>query len=134
MHRLIHLKPMQVVPIVVLETHGSNCLTHSISLNRGANKNIQELQAEVVVELYDPEYDVRYAHLKQLTSRASSLGASSPAPGVVRMALDRAGGVKCVNVSDELSMMAALRFAGSSFSEFDGGLRLRRYRGPQVPG
>jgi L-serine/L-threonine ammonia-lyase len=101
---------------VVLETHGSNCLTQSISLNRGASNKTQELlRTQVITDHYDSEYNVHYAHLKQLTSRATSLGASSPAPGVVRTALDRAGGVKCVNISDELSMMAALRFAGSSF-------------------
>ena len=47
-----------------------------------------------------------------LTSRAASLGATWPAPGVVRMALDHAGGVKCVCIPDELAMFAARGFAG----------------------
>ena len=47
-----------------------------------------------------------------LTSRAASLGASWAAPGVVRMALDHAGGVKCVCIPDELAMFAGQGFAG----------------------
>lgn len=56
---------------------------------------------------------VRVAHLAALSSRATSLGASAPSAGVVPMALQRKGGVRCVSVSDERAMEAALRFAGT---------------------
>ena len=55
----------------------------------------------------------RVAHLASLSSRATSLGASSPSPSVVAMALHRKGGVRCVSVSDERAMEAALRFTGT---------------------
>jgi len=63
-------------------------------------------------------HDVTIAHLPAITSRASSLGARSPAPGVVRLGLDRKkstkGGLTVVNVPDELAMRAAVDFAGMS--------------------
>lgn len=58
------------------------------------------------------EYQVAVPYMQALTSRAASLGATSPAPGVVRMALNHTGGVKCVCIPDELAMFAARGFAG----------------------
>jgi len=55
---------------------------------------------------------VKVAHISRLTSRASSLGATSPSAGVVKLALDRQGGMTCVTVSDEMSMDASVSFAG----------------------
>ena len=64
-----------------------------------------------VLELYDTTHKVAVAHIN-LTSRATSLGASSPAPGVVKMSLDRKVPVTCVKIPDELSMRTAELFAG----------------------
>ena len=58
------------------------------------------------------DHGVVVAHLPKLTSRATSLGASSPAAGSIRMALDRKGGIKSVCVEDEFAMKAGLLFAG----------------------
>jgi L-serine/L-threonine ammonia-lyase len=103
-----------LVPIVALETNGSNCFYHSISINPGrfnASAKILPIGAEA---FYDTQHDVAVAQLNHLASRASgSLGASSPAPAVVKMALERKGHVKCVTVPDELSMQTLLRFAGT---------------------
>lgn len=53
------------------------------------------------------------ARFQRFWSKAStSLGASQPSAGVVKMALERKGGVKTVTVQDEVSMHAAVQFAG----------------------
>jgi L-serine/L-threonine ammonia-lyase len=72
----------------------------------------QKLPAGVdIVE--DEETGLKLAHFNGFTSKASgSLGASQPAGRVVKMALERKGGVKCVTVPDELSMQALGSFAG----------------------
>lgn len=63
--------------------------------------------------VYDEANDVHLARQRQFTSAASgSLGASTPAAAVVRMALDRKGGIICVNIPDAMSMQTAVRFAG----------------------
>ena len=58
------------------------------------------------------EDGVKIAHLKKLTSKATSLAATSPSPGVVRMALARAS-VRCLSVPDEMTMRTACSFAGN---------------------
>ncbi|KAH9842922.1 tryptophan synthase beta subunit-like PLP-dependent enzyme [Rhodofomes roseus] len=98
------------VSVVALETTGSNCFYQSLALNPGAFPTTAE-PAEDVRPAHCPEHDVTVAHLPALTSRATSLGASSPAAGSVRMALDRKGGIKSVCVDDELAMKAGLLFA-----------------------
>ncbi|KAI0262897.1 tryptophan synthase beta subunit-like PLP-dependent enzyme [Gloeopeniophorella convolvens] len=95
------------VPIVALETHGSACFYHSLAANRAPDVGPP---AGVSVRT-DAAHGVRVAHVAQLTSRATSLGASEPAAGVVRAALDRAGGVRSVTVPDELTMQLAGAFA-----------------------
>jgi len=58
---------------------------------------------------------VLLAKFNGFSSKASgSLGASQPATEVVKMALVRKGGVRCVSVPDELSMQAAGSFVGAS--------------------
>jgi len=62
--------------------------------------------------VYNEEHSVHLAHFTSFSSKASgSLGASEPSAGVVRMALDRRGGVKTLSVPDELSMEALALFA-----------------------
>lgn len=96
------------MPLVILETTGSNCFYQSIALNRNP-----QLSLPTTVEIVDGgEHNVRLAHLTKLKSRASSLGASLPSAGVIKMALERKGGVKCVCGPDELAMQAAVSFAG----------------------
>lgn len=98
------------VPIFAAETHGSNCFYQSMSLNRGWNDSPSPPPETVTVD--DSTHGVMIARLKDLASAASSLGAHSPSPGVVSMALRHPGGVHCVSVADEMAMQAALLFAG----------------------
>lgn len=58
------------------------------------------------------EDGVKIAHLKKLTSKATSLAATSPSPGVVKMALARTS-VRCLRVPDEMTMRTACSFAGN---------------------
>ncbi|KAI8998849.1 tryptophan synthase beta subunit-like PLP-dependent enzyme [Trametes punicea] len=101
------------VPLVTVETHGSNCFYQSLSLNDGpfaggaASKPVPE---GIRPERCD-EHNVTVAHLATLKSKATSLGASSPAAAIVRKALDREGGIKSVCIPDELAMQAAINFA-----------------------
>ena len=98
-----------------VETHGSNCFYQSLSLNDGPFIGTVESRMVPVgtIAKYDQEHDVTVAHIAKLTSRISSLGATSPAPAVVKMALQRIGGVKSVCVSDEHTMQACLSLAGT---------------------
>jgi len=99
------------VPVIALETNGSNCFYYSMSINRDKSSAASDLPDGIDI-IHDAENDVMLAYLNHLTSRASgSLGASSPAPAVVKMALQRVGGVRCVSVPDELSMQTAECFA-----------------------
>jgi len=109
------------VPIVALETTGSNCFYNAIAINTqhftSKVPSIPSIEAEdsspYTIEIVDKD-NVAIPYMKELKSRAASLGASSPASGVVRMALDRAGGVRCVCIPDEMAMYTASLFAGES--------------------
>ncbi|KAF7338500.1 PALP domain-containing protein [Mycena venus] len=97
------------VPIVALGTIGSNCFYYSMALNRQGDTVVLP---EGVTAVHDEVHDVKLAHFSAFSSKASgSLGASQPAAGVVKKALDRAGRVICVSIPDELSMQAASLFA-----------------------
>lgn len=102
------------VPIVAAETHGSNCFYHSVSLNPGRWNSSQDLPAGITAA-HNAAHNVKVARLEKQTSLATSLGATSPSPGVVKMALEREGGVKCVSQPDEMAMQAARLFAGQCF-------------------
>ncbi|KAG6869025.1 hypothetical protein C0993_005684 [Termitomyces sp. T159_Od127] len=96
------------VPLVALETIGSDCFFHSMALNAGRNAPLPP----DVRPVYVPGHDLTLAHFDSFSSRASgSLGASQPAPGVVKMALSRPGKVVCASVPDEFSMHALAMFA-----------------------
>ncbi|KAF8841174.1 tryptophan synthase beta subunit-like PLP-dependent enzyme [Paxillus ammoniavirescens] len=109
-------KACHEVPIVALETHGSNCFYHANSLNTCAfSSRTQSLPVKIAPDApytaeMNEEHEVAIPYMHTLTSRATSLGATSPAPAVVRMALNHAGGVKCVCIPDELAMFAAREF------------------------
>ena len=96
-----------------VETHRSNCFYQSLSLNDGPFIGTVESRTipEGTTAKYDQENDVTVAHIAKLTSRISSLGATSPAPAVVKMALQREGGIKTASIPDELSMETLLSFA-----------------------
>ncbi|KAL0947166.1 hypothetical protein HGRIS_013293 [Hohenbuehelia grisea] len=97
------------VPIVAIETRGSDCFYHSIALNRQGVSHVLPPDVNLVE---GDDSDVKLAFFNEFSSRASgSLGASSPSEGVVRMALRRGGGVVSASVPDELSMQVALAFA-----------------------
>ncbi|KAJ2977326.1 hypothetical protein NUW54_g11433 [Trametes sanguinea] len=98
------------VPLIAVETFGSNCFYQTLSLNNGPFIGGTASEGRRTQE-YCAEFDVNIAHLTTLTSKATSLGATSPSAAVVRMALDRKGGVKSVCVPDEMAMSAALSFA-----------------------
>jgi len=105
------------VPVVALETHGSNCFYHAGSLNtQGFSSKKLTLPSDIppdapyTVQTCE-EHQVAVPHMNALTSRATSLGITSPAPGAVRMALNHAGGVTCVSIPDELAMFAARGFS-----------------------
>ncbi|KDQ59473.1 hypothetical protein JAAARDRAFT_33046 [Jaapia argillacea MUCL 33604] len=96
------------VPLVALETIGSNCFYQSIRLNSQHDYTLPN--GVQVVD--DSTHNIPLAHLTKLTSRASgSLGASQPSAGVVKMVMERRGGIRCVSVPDEMSMQAVEFFA-----------------------
>ncbi|GLB35306.1 putative pyridoxal-phosphate dependent enzyme [Lyophyllum shimeji] len=100
------------VPIVALETIGSDCFFHAMSCNVGRYNHVNKTLPPDVDLVYVEEEGVAVTRFKKFTSKASgSLGASQPAAKVVKMALEREGGVKCVSVPDELSMQALVSFA-----------------------
>ncbi|KZT11495.1 tryptophan synthase beta subunit-like PLP-dependent enzyme [Laetiporus sulphureus 93-53] len=99
------------VSFIAVETTGSNCFYQSLAVNPGVFPMTSTPPEGVRVE-HDAAYDVKVAHLSTLSSRASSLGASSPAAGIVKMALERKGRIKSVCVPDEMTMQAAALFAG----------------------
>ena len=103
-----------LVPLVAVETHGSNCLYQSLSLNEGPFVGDVESRPppEGTAAQYCSEHEVTIAHISKLTSRATSLGASSPSGAIVKMALQKTGGVKSVCVPDEMAMQATALFAG----------------------
>ncbi|KAG6909450.1 hypothetical protein DXG01_000435 [Tephrocybe rancida] len=100
------------VPLIALETIGSNCFYHSLSLNAPRfNSTAQVLPPHVTLTI-DASLSLPLAHFHQFTSRASgSLGASQPSAQVLQMALSRSGGIVSASVPDELSMHALAQFA-----------------------
>ncbi|THH10834.1 hypothetical protein EW145_g1054 [Phellinidium pouzarii] len=98
------------VTIVALETHGSACFYHSISLNSGQWKR-DGSPSGGITESFDEPHNIKIAHVKNLTSKASSLGATSPSAGVVDMALRRRGSITCATIPDEMAMYTTRLFA-----------------------
>lgn len=106
-------KRFGIVPLVALETIGSDCFYQSISLNNGRFNSATRTLPPGVDLIKDEANDVYLAHYNSFSSRASgSLGASQPAAAVVKMALERQGSIKSISVPDELSMEALRLFAG----------------------
>lgn len=97
------------VPIIGMETQGSNCFYQSFVANTKGTADSQAKGNDATIVL-DEVHSVKVAHLSQLTSRAACLGASSPSAGALKQALDRKGPVRCVCVSDEESMKAGVDF------------------------
>lgn len=104
---------------MALETTGSNCFYNAIAINtRNFTSRVPSIPSTEVedsspytIEIVD-EDNVAIPHMKVLKSRAASLGASSAASGVVKMALDRAGCIRCVCIPDEMAMHTTRLFAG----------------------
>jgi len=94
------------VPIFTLETDKSSCFYHSFLMNRFADTYTPP---DFVECIEDEEHKVKLAKVVPM-SKATSLGASQPAAGVVRMALDRPGPVHCITIADEFAMKVALDF------------------------
>lgn len=114
--KMIYAYPFEYlfpVPIIALETIGSNCFYYSMSLNGQGFNTIYQMLPPGVEVIQDEETGLKLAGFNRFTSKASgSLGASQPAARVVSMALERKGGVKCASVPDALSMQALVSFAG----------------------
>lgn len=81
-------------------------------MNFGKFNSAKVLPPDVEI-WHDKEQNVSLARVKKLDSRATSLGASSPAAGVVKMALEREGGITCVCIPDELAMQTSNSFASA---------------------
>lgn len=112
------------MPVVALETTGSNCFYNAIAINTQNFTSKVPIVPSIEVEDNSPytveiveEYNIAIPHMKALKSRAASLGATSPAPGVVRMAVDRPGGIKCACIPDEMAMHTARLFGGESLCD-----------------
>ncbi|KDQ59472.1 hypothetical protein JAAARDRAFT_56487 [Jaapia argillacea MUCL 33604] len=95
------------VPVIALEPHGSNCFYHTICMNTLPNY----ILPDGIQIIHDATTNMRLAHIDTNTSRASSLAATHTSSPIVKMVLERKGGVKCVCVPDEMSMQAAESFA-----------------------
>ena len=105
------------MPIVALETEGSNCFHYSTLLNGQRASQFSQNLPPYVEAVEDKEENIKLAQFSAFSSLASgSLGASRPVAKVVKMALERPGGVKCVTVPDELSMHAAVSLARTCLS------------------
>ena len=103
------LTPIEV-PIVAVETSGANCFYSSMALNTDWSGSFGVSDE---VDIVTEENSVKIAHLKELTSKATSLAATSPSPGVVEMALAWGGSVRCLSIPDEITMNTACSFAGN---------------------
>lgn len=100
------------VPIIGLETIGSDCFHHTLSLNRTPGHVGEKKLPRGVDVIHNEENDLYLAHFNSFSSKASSsLGASQPSVGVMKMALERTGGIKSISVPDELSMSTLALFA-----------------------
>jgi L-serine/L-threonine ammonia-lyase len=107
-----HILNSMTVPIVTLETTGSDCFYESMALNNGRFNSVEKDLPRGVNLVYNNQHSLYLAHFTEFSSKASgSLGASEPAVEVLKMALERSGGVKTVSVPDELSMEALTSFA-----------------------
>ena len=107
-----HIFNATTVPIVTLETTGSDCFYESMALNNGRFNSVEKNLPPGVNLIYNDQHSLYLAHFTEFSSKASgSLGASEPAVEVVKMALERPGGVKTLSVPDELSMEALISFA-----------------------
>ncbi|CAE6413260.1 unnamed protein product [Rhizoctonia solani] len=114
--------------IVALETIGANC--HHLSLLANTNNTISqryipndvEVSAHQALTPDAKRAEVTIAKLPAITSKAASLGASSPSQSVLEMALARRdkaaqnpakfGGLTPVSIPDELAIRSTLGFLG----------------------
>ncbi|KAH9946307.1 tryptophan synthase beta subunit-like PLP-dependent enzyme [Epithele typhae] len=101
------------VSLVTVETHGASCFYQSLSLNDGKfpGEVKERPPPEGITAEFVADADVTVAHVAKLTSKATSLGASSPSAPVVKMALQRSGEVKSICIPDEMAMQATSLFA-----------------------
>ncbi|KAF8717761.1 Tryptophan synthase beta subunit-like PLP-dependent enzyme, partial [Rhizoctonia solani] len=112
--------------VIALETIGANCYHMSLLANRDDPIGQSYIPDDVVVSTHPvltPDVKrakVAVAKLPAITSKAASLGASSPSQSVLEMGLarkDRAtldptkfGGLTSVSIPDELAMRSTLGF------------------------
>lgn len=97
------------VPIVAVETHGAAAFYHTMSLNNpwGVSCSLPDGSRKT----FNDEHHIVIAEVR-ITSKASSLAATSPSASVVKGGLQRAGSITCVRIPDEMAMHTTLMFAG----------------------
>ncbi|VDC07861.1 unnamed protein product [Peniophora sp. CBMAI 1063] len=95
------------VPLVALETHGCNVFYEAMAANRRPDAVVP---SNITIRT-DETHGVKVAKAKKLTSKATSLGATEAAAGVIKLALDRAGEVRCATIPDEMAMHISRLFA-----------------------
>ena len=79
-----------------------------------ANRRPEAVTPSNITIRTDETHGVKVANAKKLTSKATSLGATEAAPGVIKIALDHPGGVRCATIPDEMAMQVARSFAGKA--------------------
>ena len=103
------------VPIVTIQPLGSNGFYSTMALNEPW-KDVHGEEVKGVakdMKIVKKEHVLRIAHLRSPKTRITSLVPASPTLKVVRRAMMRMGEVTCVCVPDEMTLSAAISFAGN---------------------
>jgi len=99
------------VPIVTLETHGTNCFYQTMLQNSNKPMPPDFEGWEYITSKEHPELVLANVASTLHLSKASCLAASTPSSGAVKLALERQGIVRCLSIPDEMSMDACCKFA-----------------------
>lgn len=110
----MHVSSHLVARLIAIETTGCDSMYHSVLANDTPSHVVPSRMQ--LLDSNEPEY----AGVKMVsmvpTSKATSLGATSSAPGIIKRFVDRRakdrGLVTCVNLPDELAMVGCLGFTG----------------------
>lgn len=108
-------KTSNPVPVLAIETFGSNCFYHSVALNTSRDSwPSAELPPDFELAT-DAKTGLKLARQLRFSSAASgSLGASVPTGIAIERAQKRKGKVTCLSIPDAFAMQSLSRFAGAS--------------------
>lgn len=100
------------VPVLAIETFGSNCFYHSVALNTSRDSwPSAELPPDFELAT-DAKTGLKLARQLRFSSAASgSLGASVPTGIAIERAQKRKGKVTCLSIPDAFAMQSLSRFA-----------------------